>query len=48
MKLLEDKSKSVKAGLIHGMMFMLGALSVVLFNQTMSSLSYTQGGPTGL
>ena len=47
MKLAEEKSKSVTASWIHGMMFMLGALSVVLFNQVFSSLSSFQGGPNG-
>ena len=43
MKLFEEKSKSVTMSWIHGMMFMLGVLSVVLFNHVVSSLSSLQG-----
>ena len=47
MKLVEEKSKSAKAGWRHGMMFMLGALSVFLFNYVVSSFSSVQGGLNG-
>ena len=43
MKLPEER-----AGWIHGMMFMLGALTVVLFNQAVSFLNDRWSSPSSL